>query len=289
MNRICLGGRGMNPMRADENYIEIKSRFIAEGRRFTIVSVQSALDFEQRIVVDLPYSEGRLIIDEHGAMFGTTQNEDLDKKICEHALMYIAANKSDSILIKIPASDEASTRSARAFWSVNVSFEVMGPPPTLIIIGTNSVGHAITHAASGLDFKIILVDGAAHTVEKTEDTAPETSFSAADREILEKDIIRSLDFIEFNEASYIVVVHPLQYIRAIEYCLGRPHAYCGVLGSRSKIEELWGNLLNKGLSADQLRKIHAPMGFDIGARTPQEIAISTLAEIIAVKNGKTGG
>ena len=65
-----------------------------------------------------------------------------------------------------------------------------------------------------------------------------------------------------------------------------PLRYLGLIGSKAKVKRIYDQLQEEGLSPERLKGIHAPIGLDIGAITPQEIAVSILAELIAVKHGK---
>jgi xanthine dehydrogenase accessory factor len=66
----------------------------------------------------------------------------------------------------------------------------------------------------------------------------------------------------------------------------KPLRYRGLIGSKAKVKRIFDALLEEGVTADSLKGIHAPIGLDIGAITPQEIAVSIVAELIAVKHGK---
>jgi xanthine dehydrogenase accessory factor len=78
--------------------------------------------------------------------------------------------------------------------------------------------------------------------------------------------------------------HDLDALRALA---PRRLRYLGLIGSRAKVKRVFDALLAEGIAADALRPVHAPIGLDIGAITPQEIAVSILAELIAVKHGKS--
>jgi xanthine dehydrogenase accessory factor len=69
--------------------------------------------------------------------------------------------------------------------------------------------------------------------------------------------------------------------------LRTPTRYLGLIGSKAKVKRIYDMLREEGVTPDQLRPVHAPIGLDIGAITPQEIAVSIVAELIAVKHGKT--
>jgi xanthine dehydrogenase accessory factor len=88
--------------------------------------------------------------------------------------------------------------------------------------------------------------------------------------------------------AYAVIVtrghtHDLDALRAVA---GRPIRYVGLIGSKAKVRRIFDALQEEGVAPEALRPVHAPIGLDIGAITPQEIAVSIVAELIAVKHGK---
>ena len=76
------------------------------------------------------------------------------------------------------------------------------------------------------------------------------------------------------------------YLEALRGLAPRDLRYLGLIGSRAKVARIYERLQSDGMPAAQLERVHAPIGLDIGAVTPQEIAVSILAELIAVKHGK---
>ena len=91
--------------------------------------------------------------------------------------------------------------------------------------------------------------------------------------------------------AYAVIVtrghrHDLDTLRSLAT---KPARYVGLIGSRAKVKLLFNTLAAEGVSPESLGRVHAPIGLDIGAITPQEIAVSILAEVIAVKHGKAAG
>src|SRR5207245_1072442 len=77
-------------------------------------------------------------------------------------------------------------------------------------------------------------------------------------------------------------------LEALRALAPRDLRYLGLIGSRAKVARIYDALTADAMPADQLKRVHAPIGLDIGAVTPQEIAVSILAELIAVKHGKLG-
>ena len=97
-----------------------------------------------------------------------------------------------------------------------------------------------------------------------------------------------LESTRMQPTAYTVVVtrghtHDLDAMRVLA---ARPLRYRGLIGSKAKVKRIFDALIEEGVSAESLKGIHAPIGLDIGAITPQEIAVSIVAELIAVKHGR---
>jgi len=80
--------------------------------------------------------------------------------------------------------------------------------------------------------------------------------------------------------------HDLDAMRALA---PMPLRYLGLIGSKAKVKRIFDALIDEGMPADTLKGVHAPIGLDIGAITPQEIAVSIVAELVAVKHGRISG
>ena len=97
-----------------------------------------------------------------------------------------------------------------------------------------------------------------------------------------------LEGVEIDEDTYVVIMtrgHAGDYT-VIRNVLGRDFKYLGMIGSRSKVAQTMKRLAEEGFTQEQIDRAHSPIGLKIGAETPEEIAISVAAEIIAVKAGK---
>ncbi len=166
---------------------------------------------------------------------------------------------------------------------VEVFLETFPPPPTLLIVGAVHVGQALCAAAKPLGFDVVVVDARAKL-------ATTERFPLADR------IVRAWPdeaMAELGVASnwYVAILtHDPKFDEpAILGALATPARYIGAIGSRKTNEDRRRRLAESGLAADDLARVRAPIGLDIGAATPEEMAVSILAEIIAVRHGRTGG
>ncbi len=98
-----------------------------------------------------------------------------------------------------------------------------------------------------------------------------------------------IEALAIEPANFVIIATNHQDKEALERLISRPLAYLGLLASKRKVQTFTQALRQQGVSQEQLQRLHAPIGYNIGAETPEEIAISILAELLQVKNGKAGG
>ena len=164
----------------------------------------------------------------------------------------------------------------------NVLIERITTPPHLILCGGGHVSVAVARIAKMIGFHITVID------ERAEFANTER-FPDAD-EIINLPFVDALAQINEQNAYYVIVTRGHQYDRfCLETILKKNYVYCGMIGSRSKIEVVYDALKKQGFSEEQLASVHAPIGLRIGANTPEEIAVCIVGEMIEVKNKATHG
>ena len=156
-------------------------------------------------------------------------------------------------------------------------------PPTLVLMGGGHIGKATSTLAATLGFRTYVVD------DRTEFANPDRFPEAAGTIIAPYS--EGLAQVPINANTYIVVATRghRQDDYALEAAISTPATYVGLLGSKRKTLLIYRHLLEKGHSPEILRKVRSPMGLDIGALTPEEIAVSIMSEIIMVRRGGHGG
>ena len=165
---------------------------------------------------------------------------------------------------------------------MEVFIEPLEPPPALYIFGAGHVGYYLARAASEAGFEVNVVDDRA-AFANTE------RFPFAHSVVVE-DIPTWLAQTTLPASAYAVIVTRghRNDLDALEALAARELRYLGLIGSRAKVARIYDQLLGGNRATlEQLSRVHAPIGFDIGAVTPQEIAISIVAELIAIRRGKT--
>jgi len=164
--------------------------------------------------------------------------------------------------------------------AVEVFFELLPPADRLVIVGAVHVAIPLCEFACRMDFRTIVVDprAAFATAER---------FAAAD-EILDDWPDVALRQLGIDESTYIVLLShdPKLDMAALEIALRSPAPYVGALGSKKTAQKRRVALEEAGFSADEIDRIHAPIGLDLGGRKAEEIALSVMAEIVAVKHGR---
>ncbi len=166
---------------------------------------------------------------------------------------------------------------------IDVFYESFPSPPTLIIFGAVHVAQPLTTMAKQLGFRVVVVDVRAKLA--TEDRFPD-----ADEIVLEwPDAALTGRTIDRNTAIAILSHDPKFDEPALLGSLETPARYIGAVGSRKTNVDRRQRLKDAGVDDESIARIRGPIGLDIGASTPEEMAISILAEIIAVWNNRKGG
>lgn len=161
------------------------------------------------------------------------------------------------------------------------------PPPRLLVFGANAFSAALVEAAAPLGYSVTLCD--ARTVFATR-----AAFPGVDELVHEwphRWLERAAGAGEVDERTVVcVLTHDPKFdIPLLRVALGLDVAYVGAMGSRRSDRQRRERLRSAGVGADALARLRSPVGLDLGAVTPQEVAVSILAEIVADRSGRAGG
>lgn len=184
-------------------------------------------------------------------------------------------------LVKYDLNDEFAEESGLICGGqMEVYIDPIAPSPRLYIIGAGHVGWHLARMAADTGFRI-------HIVDDREKFANAERFPRAEAIVVD-DIPTWLHRADVPSSAFVVVVtrghrHDLDALRALA---ARDLRYLGLIGSRAKVARIFNALAAESLPPECLDRVHAPIGLDIGAITPAEIATSILAEIIAVRHGR---
>jgi xanthine dehydrogenase accessory factor len=204
---------------------------------------------------------------------GTLGDPQLDTEAARAARDLIERERSETVAFAVAGRDEP----------VDVFIETFPLPPTLLIFGAVHVAQPLSHFAKALGFDVIVSDARAKL-------ATRERFPDADR-IIQAWPDETLAEVEIRPNTYVAILsHDPKFDEpALLGTLDTPAAYIGAIGSRSTNEDRRRRLAEAGMRPEQIARMRAPIGLDIGASTPEEMAISILAEIIALRRGRSGG
>lgn len=242
------------------------------------------------IVTSFKDSSHRLLLLDDGEISGTLGSTDLDEEARRVALDLMRKRKSCTLSLRdsstrtsdSPARTSQEGGDAPALSPVEVFFEVHGPPPTLIVFGAGHVSMPLVSLARALGLKTIVVDGRPRF-------ATRERFPEADELLIgiPSEIAQTLSY---NSSTFVVLTaHDYKYdLPVLKVVLPAGAAYVGLLGSKRRGKAIKEFLKEGGMDDTLLDRLHVPTGLDIGADSAAEIALSILAEAVAIKSGRRG-
>jgi xanthine dehydrogenase accessory factor len=160
--------------------------------------------------------------------------------------------------------------------------EVVETPATLLIVGGGHIGLSLATIGAHVGFTIAVLDD-------RELFANPERFPMAEQ-VMAGDLTAHLDAFPIDHTTYIVLVSRghKQDETALRAVVRRDAAYVGMIGSRRRVATVLRHLAEEGYPVEALERVYTPVGFDIGAETPEEIAVAIIAEIIGVRRGGSG-
>lgn len=163
--------------------------------------------------------------------------------------------------------------------AVEVALEPMVPAPHLIVVGAGHIAVPLARFAKTLNFVVTIIDDRARFANRER-------FPDAD-EIVVADFEQAIAQQTITAQSYLVLItrgheHDEATLRRV---VGSPAPYIGMIGSRRRVLVVFQRLAEQGVPEDFLNRVYAPIGLDIGARWPDEIALAIMAEIVNVRRG----
>jgi xanthine dehydrogenase accessory factor len=219
----------------------------------------------------------KMLVDDTGAFMGTVGGGLLEATLINDAMAAIAANVPQLKTYTLDR-DAAGGLGMICGGEITAFIDVIAPPDTLVLVGAGHISQPLAAMAKTAGFRVLVLDD-------REDFCNPERFPTADR-CLVGGFSALLENLKIKRNSYIAIVsrgHSFDQL-ALEKTIRSGAAYVGMIGSRNKVETVFRNMKEIGFTAAELERIHAPIGLQIGAQTPEEIAVSILAEMIAVKN-----
>jgi len=225
------------------------------------------------VVISAPEEDGAtpgasMLVPEQGELVGSSGDIALDAAVAAKARDLLRTGESAMATVDI------AEKAAQVF------FAVYPPEPTLVVVGAGHITIPLTRLAKTLDYRVTVID-------------PREAFATRERIPDADDLLlewpdEAIAHLPMSSATAVAVLtHDDKFdVPALKAALNSPASYVGAIGSRGTRERRDRRLREAGVTEEQIGRIHGPIGINIGAQTPEEIALAILAQIVAVRRGK---
>jgi xanthine dehydrogenase accessory factor len=221
------------------------------------------------------YVGAKMLVFPDGTISGTIGGGNFEKMVIDDCLALFGSDSS--FQLKGYLLEESGPDATGMFCGgkAEVSLERYSRPDTLYIFGGGHIGRDLAKIALGLSFRTVVVDDRTEILAQYQKPV----------ETIQTDVEFNLNFPQVDKNSYVVIVtHGHKCDREVlAKVINMDCAYIGMIGSRTKISKTFAILEESGIDRAKLEMVHSPIGLDIGAEGPYEIAVAIAAEIIAAK------
>jgi len=228
-----------------------------------------------------PRHEGtKMLVYPDGKFIGTVGGGEIENRVRQEALEIIETQHSK--VLKYSMVDPQKGDPGTCGGTVEVYIEPILPKEKVILVGGGHVGKAVAHLAKWLGFSVAISDDRVDFCTTEANPDADEFYPVAMKDLASAVNITSTTYLILTTRGSNIDVAGLAPL------LESKAAYIGVIGSRRRWATTNKALLEQGISADILEKVISPMGLELNAETPEEIAVSIMAEIIMLRNGGTG-
>jgi xanthine dehydrogenase accessory factor len=205
-----------------------------------------------------------------GSLLGSQK---LDERIVKEMERLLRMKSLDVMIL-------SSSETTHPWTGIEILLEPVFSEPTVYIFGAGHISQQLAPLIQKVHFKVVVIDD-------REMFANKELFPDAD-EVIVTELEKAFEHLTIDQSSYIIIVtrgHLYDGLILAEAVKTKAH-YIGMIGSKKKIQTLYKNLAKEGIPESLLKRVHAPIGLDIGSETPEEIAVSIVAQLIQEKRKK---
>ena len=221
-----------------------------------------------------PNPGAKMLVGEESVQ-GSLGDEGLDGAVIEHA--------RGMIEMSLTGTRTYGPQGQGSSDEVEVFIQAFSQQPDLYVLGAVNLASAVVRLGKFLGYRVSVVD--ARKIFANQERFPE-----ADEVVVQwpNEFLQTAPI--SRRTAIVILTHDPKFdIPILEFALKSPVGYLGAMGSRRTHEKRKANLREIGIADEQMERIHAPLGLDLGARTPEETAVSIMAQIIALRTGRSGG
>lgn len=228
-----------------------------------------------------PRHSAQMLIREDGSIVGTIGGGMVERRVIDEALQALR-EKASRMFHGRMARNGADAVGSDCGGAMSVFISVHGLRPRLVLIGGGHVNRAIAQSAAPLGFELAVADIYAESLNPA-------FFPPLTQRVLADNFSDAVEKLAIRPDDFVLIATNNQDREALDKLIALPTAWLGLLASRRKVQVFLRQLRDNGVDPAHIARLHAPVGYNIGAETPNEIAISVLAEILQVKNQAPGG
>lgn len=226
------------------------------------------------------HAGSKMLVFPDGSFMGTVGGGEMENRVLREAVEAMKDGKPRKLSYAMVNPNEGDPGVCGG--TVDVFIEPLEVKPTLLIIGGGHVGKALSHLGKWLSFRVIMSD------DRSDFCTPEIHPDADEFHVV---ALRGLpSVVKIDNRTYIVLVTRGVAIdvEGIPALLSTPAGYIGVIGSKRRWLTTRKALLEKGIAEEEIGRIRSPIGLELHAETPEQIAVSIMAEILMLRNGASG-
>ena len=222
------------------------------------------------------YESAKMLIREDGSIMGTIGGGCVEADVWTAAREVIETEKPRHLTFSL-GQDAAYDNGLICGGQLDIFVEPVTPEPRAFIFGGGHVSKSISKIANMAGFATVIVDDREAFANKERFPEADETFADEYENVFPK--------LNVTSSAYLVIVTRghRDDMRVLRWAVGTPARYIAMIGSKRKTISVVKELVKEGIAREAFEKIYAPMGLEIGAETPEEIAISVVAEMIATR------
>ena len=228
------------------------------------------------------FKSAKLLVREDGSMVGTIGGGCVEAEVWNAAREVIDTEKARHLSFSL-GQDAAYDNGLICGGQLDIFIEPVLPIPSAYIFGAGHISKSLSKIASMAGFRTVVIDNRGAFANRERFPEADEVLAAEYEEVFPK--------LEINESSYVVIVTRghRDDMRVLRWAIEQPARYIGMIGSKRKTLSVIKEFEKEGVAREKFERIHSPMGLEIGAITPEEIAVSVVSEMINLRRNAQAG
>jgi xanthine dehydrogenase accessory factor len=250
-------------------------RLRREGRKGAVATITSVRG-------SIPsFQTAKMLVRDDGSIVGTVGGGCVEAEVWQAAREVMETEKPRTLNFNLNQNPKYDTGLVCG-GTLEIFVEPVLPPGELYIFGAGHVALNLYKVARIAGFEVTVADDRSSYASR--ERFPEA------REVLADDFAQIMQRVAPGENSFLVIVTRghRDDMRILRWALDTPARYIGMIGSKRKVISIYRELENEGIPREKFQRVHAPVGLDIGAITPEEIAVAIVGELIAIRRHAEG-